>query len=266
MKPFEAALKGSREIAFAVVAMTITLAAVYAPRRLPDRPHRPAVHRVRADAGRRGARLRLRRADAVADDVVAAAQAPARATALLYRIIERGLRGDQPRLPRAAALRPDHPRRRGRGAGVVVGAVAVPAVRVAAAGTGAGRGSRHDHRHRHRARRLDHRLHRPLRAAIEAIYAQDPAGREVLHGRRLPGRRPARSRFVRLKDWERARRQASSRSCGQLAPQMFGGIPGILAFPINPPSLGQSFDRASRCSSCCRPRRPMPSCRRRSTR
>jgi multidrug efflux pump len=31
MRPFEAALKGSREIAFAVVAMTITLAAVYAP-------------------------------------------------------------------------------------------------------------------------------------------------------------------------------------------------------------------------------------------
>ena len=31
MKPFEAALKGAREIAFAIVAMTLTLAAVYAP-------------------------------------------------------------------------------------------------------------------------------------------------------------------------------------------------------------------------------------------
>ncbi len=31
MKPFEAALKGSREIGFAVIAMTLTLAAVYAP-------------------------------------------------------------------------------------------------------------------------------------------------------------------------------------------------------------------------------------------
>ncbi len=31
MKPFDAALKGSREIAFAIVAMTLTLAAVYAP-------------------------------------------------------------------------------------------------------------------------------------------------------------------------------------------------------------------------------------------
>jgi multidrug efflux pump len=31
MKPFEAALKGSREIGFAIIAMTITLAAVYAP-------------------------------------------------------------------------------------------------------------------------------------------------------------------------------------------------------------------------------------------
>ena len=42
---------------------------------LHDRAHRQAVHRVRADPGRRGAGLRLRRADPVADDVLAAAQA-----------------------------------------------------------------------------------------------------------------------------------------------------------------------------------------------
>ncbi len=38
--------------------------------------HRPAVHRVRAGAGRRRAGLGLRRADALADDVLAAAAAP----------------------------------------------------------------------------------------------------------------------------------------------------------------------------------------------
>ena len=40
-----------------------------------DWPHRQALRRVRADAGRRSDRLRLRRADPVADDVLAAAPA-----------------------------------------------------------------------------------------------------------------------------------------------------------------------------------------------
>ncbi|MBL8247433.1 MAG: efflux RND transporter permease subunit, partial [Candidatus Competibacter sp.] len=46
--------------------------------------------------------------------------------------------------------------------------------------------------------------------------------------------------FVRLKPWEQRQRkqQAIAR---ELAPKMFGGLPGVLAFPINPPSLGQSF-------------------------
>ena len=56
--------------------MTITLAAVYTPDRLPGRADRRAVPRVRLHAGRRGVHLRRRGADAVADDVVAAARAP----------------------------------------------------------------------------------------------------------------------------------------------------------------------------------------------
>ena len=44
--------------------------------------------------------------------------------------------------------------------------------------------------------------------------------------------------FVRLKDWsERSRKQQAITA--ELAPQMFMGIPGIMAFPTNPPSLGQ---------------------------
>src|SRR5512137_75157 len=53
-----AAIKGTKEIGFAVIAMTLT---------------RAAVHRVRAGAGRRGAGLRLRGSDPVADDVQQAA-------------------------------------------------------------------------------------------------------------------------------------------------------------------------------------------------
>ncbi|HEX6828807.1 MAG TPA: efflux RND transporter permease subunit [Burkholderiales bacterium] len=46
--------------------------------------------------------------------------------------------------------------------------------------------------------------------------------------------------FVRLKDWdERGRKQQEITA--SLGPQMFGTMPGVLAFPINPPSLGQSF-------------------------
>jgi multidrug efflux pump len=45
--------------------------------------------------------------------------------------------------------------------------------------------------------------------------------------------------FVRLEPWaERTRSQVQV--TGSVAPKLFG-LPGVLAFPINPPSLGQSF-------------------------
>jgi multidrug efflux pump len=46
--------------------------------------------------------------------------------------------------------------------------------------------------------------------------------------------------FVRLKPWEERERKQQD-IAKELAPKMFGGLPGVLAFPINPPSLGQSF-------------------------
>ena len=75
MTRMEAAIEGAREIAFAIIAMTLTLAAGVRAARVRDRPHRAALHRVRADARRRGAGVRVHRADADADDVLAAAQA-----------------------------------------------------------------------------------------------------------------------------------------------------------------------------------------------
>ncbi len=60
--PFQAALKGSSEIGFAIIAMTLTLAAVYLPFAFSTGTQRYVVHRVRFDARRRGAGLRdLRR-------------------------------------------------------------------------------------------------------------------------------------------------------------------------------------------------------------
>lgn len=46
--------------------------------------------------------------------------------------------------------------------------------------------------------------------------------------------------FVRLTDWsERSRK--TQQITASIAPKMFATMPGVLAFPINPPSLGQSF-------------------------
>jgi len=46
--------------------------------------------------------------------------------------------------------------------------------------------------------------------------------------------------FVRLKDWSE-RDRSTQEITASLAPKMFSTMPGVLAFPINPPSLGQSF-------------------------
>ncbi len=45
--------------------------------------------------------------------------------------------------------------------------------------------------------------------------------------------------FVELKDWSE-RERSSLQIAGELGPKLFG-IPGILGFPITPPSLGQPF-------------------------
>ncbi|CAG36851.1 efflux RND transporter permease subunit [Desulfotalea psychrophila] len=45
--------------------------------------------------------------------------------------------------------------------------------------------------------------------------------------------------FVQLKDWA-DRQRSSLQIAGELAPSLFG-IPGVLCFPITPPSLGQPF-------------------------
>ena len=46
--------------------------------------------------------------------------------------------------------------------------------------------------------------------------------------------------FVRTKDWEE-RSRTTQQIIGSVAPQMFATMPGVLAFPVAPPSLGQSF-------------------------
>ena len=61
-----AALLGARELVGPIIAMTITLAAVYVADRHPGRPDRLALPRVRVHPGRRGHHFRRRGADALA--------------------------------------------------------------------------------------------------------------------------------------------------------------------------------------------------------
>ncbi len=49
--------------------------------------------------------------------------------------------------------------------------------------------------------------------------------------------------FSQLVPWEK-RKRSTLQVTAELAPKMFGGMPGVLAFPVNPPSLGQSFRNA----------------------
>ena len=235
MRPFEAAIKGSREIAFAVVAMTITLAAVYAP--------------VAFQTGRTGrlfGEFALTLAGAViVSGFVALSLSPMMSSLLLrhqtnhgriYRAIEGGL----------SAL--NHIYRRalrytltvrpavivvmllvGAGAAFLFRALPSELAPIEDRGTIvtiglAPEGSTIDFTDRYTRQ-------------IEAFYRQVPQIEKFFMVVGFPVVTQAIS-FVRLSDWHE--RDVSQQDVVRaLGPRLFS-IPGILAFPTNPPSLGQS--------------------------
>jgi multidrug efflux pump len=79
--------------------------------------------------------------------------------------------------------------------------------------------------------------------AIENLYAQIPEVKTyfmvVAPGLERPNPVNFALSFVSLKPWDERERKQQQIS-QELAPKMFG-LPGVLSFPINPPSLGQSF-------------------------
>ncbi|MBL8836035.1 MAG: efflux RND transporter permease subunit [Alphaproteobacteria bacterium] len=233
--PFRAALKGSKEIAFAVIAMTITLAAVYTP--------------IAFQTGRTG-RLFIEFALTLAGAVivsgfVALTLSPMMCSLMLkahhqpgwfYRITERGL--DAMGNAYAALL---------RFVLTIRAAVILVMVVVAAIAAGLFRmlpselspvedrgtivaigiapdGSTLDFTDRY-ARR------------IEQIVGQHPLVDSYFLVIGFSVVNQALS-FIRIQDWERRSvpQQAVTR---QLFPQLFS-IPGMLAFATDPPSLGQS--------------------------
>jgi multidrug efflux pump len=236
MRPVAAALKGSREIAFAIVAMTITLAAVYAP--------------IAFQTGRTG-RLFVEFALTLACAVlvsgfVALTLSPMMCSrllrheprhGLLYRVIERGLDG----LTKAyrASLR----FALGLRAAVVtvmllVAALAAVVFRTLPAelaptedrGTIVGigvapEGSTPDFTFDSTRRMEGVFLSTPQ---VERVFSVIGFGNDVTRA----------FAFARLVDW--SQREVKQQQVTQaLFPKLFG-IPGMMAFASNPPSLGQS--------------------------
>jgi len=236
MRPFDAAIKGAKEIAFAIVAMTITLAAVYAP--------------VAFQTGRTGrlfSEFALTLAGAVlVSGFVALSLSPMMSSLLLkehqrhgwlYRTSESAIvattTGYRRVLSFTLTIRP---------------AIVMIMLLVAGAASGlyrslpselspiedrativgiaiAPEGSTIDFTDRY-ARR------------IEQVYKNHPMVEKFFMVVGFPVVNQAIS-FVRLHDWSE-RTVSQQQVVGELAPQLFGGIPGVLAFPVNPPSLGQS--------------------------
>ncbi len=79
---------------------------------------------------------------------------------------------------------------------------------------------------------------------VEKLYAQVPELRSyfvvVAPGLERPNPVNTGITFSQLVPWEERTRK-TQQVIAELAPKMFGGLPGVLAFPVPPPSLGQSF-------------------------
>jgi multidrug efflux pump len=80
--------------------------------------------------------------------------------------------------------------------------------------------------------------------AVERLYADIP---EIVNTFAVvaPGLEPPNPvnlgvTFSQLKPWEERTRKTQDITA-QLRPKLFGSLPGVLAFPLDPPSLGQSF-------------------------
>jgi len=73
----------------------------------------------------------------------------------------------------------------------------------------------------------------------EQLLTPIPEGKGVFSVAGMNGNVTEGISFVELKDWQE-RQRSSLQIAGELGPKLFG-IPGVLGFPITPPSLGQPF-------------------------
>ena len=240
--PYEAALKGSKEIGFAVLAMTITLAAVFAPLAFAE-----------GNTGKLFTEFALTVAGAVlVSGFVALTLTPMMASRILrhetrhsalFNLGERVLNGINTAYTRGVTRVLKHPL-----------IITLVFVLVALAAFGllkslkselaptedrgffigfmlAPEGSTLEYTDQYA---------RQLEGMYQGVPEINTAFVVVAPGLERPNPVNSALSFVMLKPWEeRSRSQMAITEA--LGPQMFMGMPGVLAFPINPPSLGQSF-------------------------
>ena len=240
--PRQASADGSREIAFAVIAMSLTLTAVFAP-----------VAFVPGNTGRLFAEFALTVAAAVAvSGFVALTLTPMMCSRILkahekhgglYLAMERFFRG----------MTEGYRRLLGRllgmkalVAGVFVAVLAASAAVLATLKDElspledrgffislviAPEGASVDYTDRYMRE-------------VERLFSQVPEIRSyftaVAPGLDRPNPVNFGIGFTQLAPWDERSRK-TQHITQELAPRMFAGLPGVLAFPINPPSLGQSF-------------------------
>jgi multidrug efflux pump len=242
MPPYEAALKGAKEIGFAVVAMTLTLAAVFAPLAFAE-----------GNTGKLFTEFALTVAAAVlVSGFVALTLTPMMASRILrhetrhnalFNFGERVLHGLNSAYTRGLTRVVKHPL-----------IVALVFVLVAGAAYGllkslkselaptedrgffigfmlAPEGS---------TLQYTDGYARQLEGLYQGVPEVNTAFVVVAPGLERPNPVNSSLSFVMLKPWEERTRSQMDITAA-LGPQMFMGMPGVLAFPINPPSLGQSF-------------------------
>ena len=242
MPPYEAALKGAKEIGFAVMAMTLTLAAVFAPLAFAE-----------GNTGKLFTEFALTVAAAVlVSGFVALTLTPMMASRILrhetrhnalFNLGERVLKGLNNAYTRGVTRVIKHP-------------LIVALVFVLTFGAMIGllyslkselaptedRGFFISFMLAPEGSTLQYTdgYARQLEGLLQSVPETETAFVVVAPGLERPNPVNSALSFVMLKPWEQ-RTRSQMAITESLGPQMFMGMPGVLAFPINPPSLGQSF-------------------------
>ncbi len=236
MPPRQAAFKGSREIAFAVIAMTLTLAAVYAP-----------IGFMQGRTGRLFTEFALTLAGAVlVSGFVALTLSPMMCSKLLrhrqkhmaiYNVIEnffnsitKGYQNLLCRALRARTLVALLVLVVAGGAWFLIGALKSELAPTEDRGTIIGIGIAPEGStvaYTDKYARMMEKVYAGT-AEVERYF--------VVTGRPVVSQILS---FCGLVDWQKRDRKQQE-IVKELQPKLYGGIPGIMAFPLNPPSLGQS--------------------------
>ncbi len=240
--PFEAAVQGAREIGFAVLAMTLTLAAVFAPLAFAE-----------GNTGKLFTEFALTVAAAVlVSGFVALTLTPMMASRILrhetrhsalFNLGERVLNGLNAAYTRGVTRVVRHPL-----------IIALVFVLVAVAAFGLLKSLKSELAPTEdrgffigfmlapegATMQYTDQYARQLEGMYQSVPEVETAFMVVAPGLERPNPVNNALSFVMLKPWEERTRSQMAITEG-LGPQMFMGMPGVLSFPINPPSLGQSF-------------------------